>query len=119
MAGIKRLQAVPVVFVWIALCFPGPSAAMGTVQARDGAFAVVLAAPCAPPAQLVRAKADKPLVFSTACLAPPQAVACVRTYRICPRPRCVDCSTRPSSHRSSSLSQATTSLTILDAMHQP
>lgn len=75
MAGIKRLQAVPVVFVWIALCVPGAAAGMGAagVQAHEGAFAVVVAAPGVPPAQLVRAKADKPLVFSSACLAPPAA----------------------------------------------
>ena len=73
MTGIKRLQAVPVVFVWIALCFPGPAAALGatSVLARDAAFAVVLSAPCGPDAHLVRAKANKPLVFSSACLAPP------------------------------------------------
>ena len=75
MAGIKRLQAVPVVFVWIALCFPGPTAAAGAtgIQARDGAFAVAPAAPGGPHAQFVRAKADKPLVFSCGCLAPPAA----------------------------------------------
>jgi hypothetical protein len=75
MAGIKRLQAVPVVFVWIAFCFPGAASGMDAtgVQVRDGAFAVVLAAPSSPPAQLVRAKADKPLVFSSASLAPPPA----------------------------------------------
>ena len=72
MAGIKRLQAVPVVFLWIALCLPGAAARGATSgEARDGAFAVVLSGPCAPHAQLVRAKADRPLVFSTGCLAPP------------------------------------------------
>lgn len=90
MAGIKRLQAVPVVFVWIALCFPGPAAALGTtsVQVREAAFAVVLCAPCGPDAQLVRAKANKPLVFSSACVAPPQTSEALALgavpLRVCP-----------------------------------
>ena len=100
MAGIKRLQAVPVVFVWIALCFPGPSAAIGatSIQARDAAFVVVLAAPCGPQAQLVGAKADKPLVFSSACLATPAAS---HTFALIELVLAVDaCTTPPGVHLS-------------------
>jgi hypothetical protein len=79
MAGSKRLQAVPVVFLWIALCFPGtPSGAPAAGAVRDAAFSVVLSAPSGTHAQLIRAKAHKPIVYSGGCLPAAHALTLAR-----------------------------------------
>jgi len=77
MAGITRLRAVPGFLLSLVLCLSGPLLSPDPLDAStpDTGFSVVLSAPAPSATHLVRARADKTVIFSSGCLAAPEYVS--------------------------------------------